>query len=87
LLLSLVFHEARLLSPTSARWYTGSDQQPCLKLNCALQGDCTVTNPIQPKVTNTSNLSLDRDPTSRNTNSREIQRGFAHFSASLYLTK
>jgi hypothetical protein len=63
------------LSPTSAQWYTDCDQQPCLKLNCALQGDCTVTNPNQPKVTNTSNLSLHRDPTGWNTNSREIQRG------------
>jgi hypothetical protein len=51
----------------SARWYTDSDQQPCLKLNCALQGDCTVAN--------TSNLSLDRDPTGRNTNSCEIRGG------------
>jgi hypothetical protein len=31
-----------------SRWYTDSDQQPCLKLNCALQGDCTVTNPMLP---------------------------------------
>jgi hypothetical protein len=36
---SKVFHEAGPLSPTSVRWYTDSDQQPCLKLNCALQGD------------------------------------------------
>jgi hypothetical protein len=72
---SKVFHEARPLSPTSARWYTDSDQQPCLKLNCALQGDCTVTNPNQPKATNTSNLSLDGDPTDGITNSREIQGG------------
>jgi hypothetical protein len=78
-----VFHEARPLSPASARWYMDSDQQPCLKLSCALQGDCTVTNPNQPKVTNTSNLSLGRDPTGGNTNSREIQRGYAHFLATL----
>jgi hypothetical protein len=50
-----------------------------LKLNCTLQGGCTVTNFNQPKVTNTSNLSLDRDPTGRNTNSRKIQGWFAHF--------
>jgi hypothetical protein len=73
---------SRPLSLTSGRWYTDSYQQPCLKLNCALQGDCMVTNPNQPKVTNTSNLSLDRDPTGGNTHSREIQRGYAHFSAS-----
>jgi hypothetical protein len=41
--------------------------------------------PNQPKVTNTSNLSLDRDPTGGNTNSCEIQRGYTHFSATLYI--
>jgi hypothetical protein len=82
---SKVFHEARPLSPTSAWWYTDSDQQPCLKLNCTLQGDCTVTSPNQPKVINTSNLSLDRDPTDGNTNFREIQDGYAHFLATLYV--
>jgi hypothetical protein len=48
-----------------------------LKLSCALADDCSVTN--------TSNLSLDKDPTGGNTNSREIQRGYAHFSAILYV--
>jgi hypothetical protein len=37
-----------------------------------------------PTPTNTSNLSLDRDPTGGTTNSREIQRGYTHFSATLY---
>jgi hypothetical protein len=51
------------------------NSQSYLKLNCGLQGDCRVTNSNQSKVTNTSNLSLDRDPTGGSTNSREIQRG------------
>jgi hypothetical protein len=47
---------------------------------------CKVTArlPTPTKVTNSSNLSLNRDPTGGNKNSREIQK-YAHFSATLYI--
>jgi hypothetical protein len=41
--------------------------------------------PLNQVSCDTSNLSLDRDPAGTNTNSHEIQRGYAHFSATLYL--
>jgi hypothetical protein len=41
--------------------------------------------PLNQVSCDTSNLSLDRGPTGKNTNSRKIQRRYIHFLATLYL--